>query len=341
MKSPFSSSSFPRKRKSRIAALRRLPWVPAFAGTADYLRLAFALLLAASLSPAPARGETKITVGTAGTAAAALFAAKHEGFFAKRGLDVTITMIRLNPDLPPALIAGSLDVAFMTTPTFFQAIEGGIDLVAFAGGTVTSRQPSDQAVIAANGVQIKTAQDFLGHKIGVPGIGAGLHVLFRYWLDQNGVDYNRIDFAEISMPQMRDALAARTIDAVVAVEPFVSQMLGAGVGYKALALSDAIPTGKPMVIYTATRDWAAQHAPEIAAFRAAILEGAAFAKTEPDKTRDDVNIYAKLPPQIMKTIAISEQVPALETEQLAWWSAVMKKQHMLQREIDVPKLLVK
>ncbi len=299
----------------------------------------FALVL--SLGVAPVRAETKITIGSAGTAGAALFAAKHEGFFAKRGLDASIVMIRLNPDFPPALIAGSIDIALMTTPTFFQAIEGGIDLVVLAGGTVTTRAPADQAVIAANGSGIKTAQDYIGRKIGVPGIGAGLHVLFRYWLDQNGIDPAKIEFAEISMPQMRDTLAAKRIDAVVAVEPFVSQILGANVGYKALSLSDELPVGKPMVMYTATRSWSEHHAADIKAFRDAIIEGGNFAKTEPDKTREDVNIYAKLPPQIMKTIEISEQVPDIGPDQLAWWSTVMKRQRMLTKDIDVTNLVMK
>lgn len=305
------------------------------------VRLGLIAALAALVGAMPVRAQTKITVGTAGTAGAALFAAQQEGFFAKRGLDVTIIMIRLNPDMPPALLAGSLDVAFMTTPTFFQAIDGGLDLVVLAGGTVTTLQPADQAVIAANGAGIHTAQDYIGRKVGVPGIGAGLHVLFRYWLDQNGVDANRVDFAEASMPQMRDMLAAKTVDAVVAVEPYVSQIVGAGVGYNALSLSEQIPPGKPMVMYTAARSWAAQHGKDIAAFRAAIVEGASFAKSQPEQTREDVNIHAKLPPQIMKTIEISAQVPEVKPDQLAWWSDVMKRQHMLTKDVDATSLLMK
>src|SRR6201996_2466098 len=189
------------------------------------IRLAMVLLVCAVVGMPPVRAQTKITVGSAGTASSALFAGQHEGFFDKRGLDVNIIMIRLNPDLPPALVGGSIDIALMTTPTFFQAIDGGLDLVVLAGGTVTTRKSADQIVIAANDTDIHTAKEHIGRKVGVPGIGTGMHVLFRYWLDQHGVDASKIDFVEISMPQMRDTLTARTIDAVVAVEPFASQIL--------------------------------------------------------------------------------------------------------------------
>src|ERR1700744_3410693 len=298
------------------------------------IRFATVLLVGAMVSALPVRAQTKITVGSAGTASSALFAGQHEGFFDKRGLDVNIIMIRLNPDLPPALVGGSIDIALMTTPTFFQAIDGGLDLVVLAGGTGTTRKSSDQVVIAANGTDIHTAQDYIGRKVGVPGIGAGMHVLFRYWLDQHGGDTSKIDFVEISMPQMRDTLAARTIDAVVAVEPFASQILAGGKGYKALTLSEEIPADKPMVLYTATRAWAEQHGKDIAAFRDALHEGLSFSDSQPDKTREDINIYAKLPPQVMKTIEITPQVLDTQPQELTWLADVMRHQHMLTKDID-------
>jgi NitT/TauT family transport system substrate-binding protein len=304
------------------------------------IRLALVLLVAAVVGALPVRAQTKITVGSAGTASSALFAAQHEGFFAQRGLDVNIIMIRLNPDLPPALVGGSIDVAVMTTPTFFQAIDGGLDLVVLAGGTVTTRKLADQVVIAANGTNIHAAQDYIGRKVGVPGLGAGMHVLFRYWLDQHGVDPGKVDFVEISMPQMRDTLAARTVDAVVAVEPFASQILAGGKGYKSLTLSEEIPADKPMVLYTATRPWVEQHGKDIAAFRQSLREGLGFSTSQPDKTREDINIYAKLPPQVMKTIEISPQVLDLQPKELAWWADVMKRQHMLTKDIDANSLLI-
>lgn len=305
------------------------------------VRLAVVLLVAALVGAVPVRAQTKITVGSAGTASSALFAAQHEGFFAQRGLDVNIVMIRLNPDLPPALVGGSIDIAVMTTPTFFQAIDGGLDLVALAGGSVTARKPADEIVIAANDTNIHAAQDYIGRKVGVPGLGAGLHVLFRYWLDQHGVDPGKVDFVEVSLPQMRDTMAARTVDAVVTVEPFASQILAGGKGYNALTLTEELPVDKPIVLYVATRAWADRHGKDIAAFRQSLHQGLDFSKSQPDKTRDDINIYAKLPPQVLKTIAISPQVLDLQPKELAWWADVMKRQHMLTKDIDANSLVIK
>jgi NitT/TauT family transport system substrate-binding protein len=290
-----------------------------------------------------ADAQTHLTIGTAGggTAVAALYAAKEEGFFAQRGIDLTIVMGNLDPTMPAALVAQSLDLAAMSATTFFQAVDGGLDLVVVLGGTATSKRSYDEAVIAGTGTGIARPSDFVGRKVGVPGIGAALHVLFRYWLTERGVDFRRVDFAEAPMPRMRDLLAAKTLDAVVAVNPFIDQMTGAGVGTIAVPLAGQIPSGKPVIMYIATRVWAAAHRAELTLFHAAIIEGAKFVAADPDKTREDINRTAKMPPQLMKVAPLSDQAPAIDTDDLIWWFDVMKRQNMLTRDLDVKTLIVR
>ena len=300
-----------------------------------------AIIVAAALYALPAAAETKLSVGTAGggTATAALFAAKEEGYFGKHGLDVSILMGGLDSNMPSALLAHSLDIAATSATTFFQAVDGGLDLVVILGGTATSKRPTDEAVLAAMDSGIHAPKDFIGRKVGVPGIGAALHVLYRYWLTERGVDFHRVQFAETLLPRMRDLLAAKTVDAVVAVNPFIGQITDAGVGYIAVPLAGEIPSGKPVIMYVTTRDWADQHKSEVAAFRAGIGEGADFVAAEPDRTKEDINRYAKLPPQVLKVAQLSDQVPKIDAAGLGWWFDVMKRQGMLTHAIDVRKLL--
>jgi len=297
--------------------------------------------LIALLTALPAAAETKLTIGTAGggTATAALFAAKEEGYFGKRGLDVSILMGGLDSNMPSALLAHSLDIAATSATTFFQAVDGGLDLVVIFGGTATSKRPTDEAVLATKDSGIHEPKDFIGRKVGVPGIGAALHVLYRYWLTERGVDFRQVQFAETLLPRMRDLLAAKTVDAVVAVNPFIGQITDAGVGYIAVPLAGQIPSGKPVIMYVTTRDWADQHGTEVAAFRAGIIEGADFVAAEPDRTKEDINRYAKLPPQVLKVAQLSDQMPKIDDAGLGWWFDVMKRQGMLTRDMDVKKLL--
>jgi NitT/TauT family transport system substrate-binding protein len=313
------------------------------AATASVKGAAIAIAFATALVPWNAPAQTKLTIGTAGggTAVAALFAAKEEGFFAKRGIDLTIMMGNLDSSMPAALLSHSYDIAATSATTFFQAVDGGLDLVVLLGGTATSKRPNDEAVIVRKEIRIAEAKDFVGRKVGVPGIGAALHVLFRYWLTERGVDFHQVDFAESTMPRMRDLLAAKTLDAVVVVNPFIDQITTAGVGYIAVPLAGQIPSGKPVLMYAVTREWVAKHGKEAASFREAIIEGAKFVVSDPDKTREDINRYAKMPPELMKIAPLSDQSPTIDVAGLTWWFDVMKRQDMLTRDLDVTTLLVR
>src|SRR5580704_19191850 len=70
---------------------------------------AVAIALSAGFVASGVHAQTRLTIGAAGTAVASLFAAKEEGFFAKRGVDATIVVVKLDPDMPAALLAHSLD----------------------------------------------------------------------------------------------------------------------------------------------------------------------------------------------------------------------------------------
>ena len=100
----------------------------------------------AALLPAHAADPVKITIGTTPLAdIMPAFVAKEKGFFAKRGLDVSFTIIPLNPTIPAALISNSIQVGAPNSAVFLQAADNGIELQLIAGSTVS---PSFGAGIA-------------------------------------------------------------------------------------------------------------------------------------------------------------------------------------------------
>jgi NitT/TauT family transport system substrate-binding protein len=306
-----------------------------------YLAYVAAAALAVVGLAADVAAQTKINIGyTAVTDFASAFVAKEEGFFAKHGIDAELTLIAINSTIPAALLSNSLQVGGPTPSVFLQAVDGGLDLVGVAGGSVTDKSVSAAGVVVRTGVEVKKPEDFIGKKVGAPGIGAFLHVLFRHWLIEKGVDPKKISFVEVSFPTMNDILKAGTVDAVVTAEPIMGRMVAAGTGYIAARYVDDLPEGKPGIMYAATRDWATKNPAALKGFRAAIAEGAVFVKTNPDKTRAHIGKYIKLPPEVLQTMKISVPDPVLTVDQLAWWRDVMAKQDMLKGKLDPAKLVV-
>jgi len=304
------------------------------------LSAGFAILLA-GLSPAAADPIKLRIACTATTDCASAMIARDEGIFARHGVDADLTLIGINTNIPPAIVSKSIDIGGPTETVFLQAVDGGLDLVAIDGASVMSPATNgDIAAVARNGVAIKEAKDFVGKKVGVPGVGAFLHVVFRKWLMTNGVDPKGVNFVEVTFPTMSDALKSGAVDAVVTGEPFTTRIQSAGVGYVAARYAVDLNRTDPIISYVASRTFAEANPDAIKAFRASIEEAAPIVNSDHDKTAAALSKFTHMPIEIAKTIHASASQPALKASDFDWWIKTMKEQEMLQSEIDTSKLIL-
>ena len=289
----------------------------------------------------PVRAETVTVTTTAAADGAAMFVAQEEGIYAKHGLVVKPTLTAIMPNIPPAVVSNSVQVGLVTTTTFLQAVDGGVDLVALVGGSIVSHKLDNMGVLARQGSTIRTAQDLVGKRVGVPGLGAFLHVMFRYWLSVKGVDPAKVNYVEVTFPTMRDILAGGTVDAVLAIDPVTSLILDTKTGYLVSPLIPDLPDGESEILYIATRGWVEGHPKEVAAFRAAITEAEAIVNRDPQKALADFGKYVKMPAPVLKLTKIGIQRPELTRAQLDWWVGIMKQQGLVRGDFDTDRLIVK
>src|SRR6266478_2021232 len=192
------------------------------------LAASFATILAAG----PVQAQTKIQIGcTATSDCAPAMVAVDEGIFKKHGLDAEMVLIGINSNIPAAILSNSIQIGGPTSTVFLQAADGGLDLVAVGGATVMSPVTNNNiSAFVRNGITINSPKDFIGKKVGAPGLGAFLHVLFVKWLVEKGVDPKQVNFVEVTFPTMMDIVKSGSVDAVLTGEPFVTRMTNAGLG---------------------------------------------------------------------------------------------------------------
>ena len=267
--------------------------------------------------------------------------AQDEGIFAKHGIDANVTLIPINTNIPPAIASDSIQIGGPTEPVFLQAVDGGLDLVAIAGASVMD-PVGNQAIAAMTrpGLTIKDAKDFIGKNVGAPGIGAYLHVLFRKWLIEKGVDPAQVNFVEVTFPTMSDALKSGSVDAVLTAEPFVTRIKGAGNGEVAVRYAADLARTEPIISYVTTRAFAEAHPDIVKAFRESIAESAPIVNTDRDKASVALSKFTKIPLEIIKLNRPSISQPALKPADFTWWIQTMKQQDMLQTEIDLNKIVL-
>ena len=293
----------------------------------------------------PARAQpatTKIVFGyTAVTDFATVFIAVDQGYFKKRGLEVEPKFIPLNSTIPAAIQSDSLQVGGPTPSVYLQAVDGGLDMVILAGGGTTSKTFTGFGLVARAGSGIRTAADCVGKRIGVPGLGAFLHVTFRAWLKQNGVDHKKVAFVEVSFPQHGDLLRGGSIDAVVTADPFMSRIVDSGAGSVASYYGTFLADGNHTIYHVAKREWAQANPAAARGFREALVESAAFMANPKnnDAVRASIGKYIKLPPEVLAKVQISPPGPLVGEKQVDYWVAMMKDQEMLKNPVKPGALI--
>jgi NitT/TauT family transport system substrate-binding protein len=189
---------------------------------------------------------------------------------------------------------------------------------------------SPAAIMARTGSGVKTAQDLIGRKVGVPGLGGALDVLGRNWVKTSGVDYHKVNWVEVQFPQMIDGLKAGLVDAVVTAEPFNTRIKSIDAGYF-LAEAEG-PKGTMTLIYAATRAWTKKSPDALKEFRAAIADAYSFARNpaNAESVKESIAKYTKLPPAAMASIVVPNTLEAKVTgASLAFWVDVARDQGMI------------
>jgi NitT/TauT family transport system substrate-binding protein len=309
-------------------------------------RAALSVLMSAGATLAlPAWSQTtKVVFGyTAVGDFLSVLAAVEQGYFSRRNLDVEPKFIPLNSTIPAAIQSGSLQIGGPTPSVFLQSVDGGLDQVVLAGGGVLSKTYTELGVVARAGSGIKTPQDFVGKKVGVPGLGALLHVTFRQWLKVNGVDWRKVNFIETPFPQHADLIRGGSIDAVVTGGPFMARIIETGTGYVASYYTTFLPEGQPTIIHVATREWVKANPAAAKAFAQGVVEGAAFVSNPKNDAlvREYAVKYLKTPAPAAAKMQISPPGAVVTEKQLAWWVGLMNEQDMLKTKLNVAQLLVK
>ena len=291
---------------------------------ARYLALAAALLLA----PAAARANTSIVLlYTAVSGYLGAFVAQDQGFFARRGLDVTLTQVTNGSTIPPALVSNSAQIGTPTPTIFITAIDNGLDLVALAA-TNAYPEGSRSGIVARPAANITGPAALAGKRIGVPGIGGLIDVLVRNWLLDNKVDPKQVTFIEIGFPSMPDALRNGAVDAVGSVDPFLSRAVDAGNVYVGSYI-DVLPAGTVATVFAATRAWADANPAATAAFQGAIAEAVGFAQAHQTEAKESAAKWTKLPPAAVLAQPMPNVIAQVSPESLAPWIGILRRQNLI------------
>jgi NitT/TauT family transport system substrate-binding protein len=291
----------------------------------------FVAAWAGLMAPASAATEVRV-VYIPIVDALPLFVAKDNGFFAKRGLDVTATAVNNQGVVVSSLASKSAEIGFTVTISMLQAQEAGLQMKAVAGAAAFPiPTPRNVGVVARTGSGIKGPGDLVGKRVGVIGLRAFHQIMVQRWLAENGVDYNKVRFVEVPFPQGPDLLKAGQVDAVVSVDPFFKRMIDSGIGYVVGDFMGTVPDGTLIDFYMTTAEWAKDNLAAARGFRDALAEAAEFIAKNPDSARATLATWTKLPPAVVATTQVPSFRVDVTAAQIDYWIDLLKHQGIIRK----------
>jgi signal transduction histidine kinase/ABC-type nitrate/sulfonate/bicarbonate transport system substrate-binding protein/CheY-like chemotaxis protein/HPt (histidine-containing phosphotransfer) domain-containing protein len=218
---------------------------------------------------------------------APLLYAKSHGYFARNGLEVTLTPAPGWSGVKDLLVFGQIDAAHMLSAMPL-AIRQGLDGRRAEIRLACMQNVNGQALtLAKRHAGIGDVREMKGFTFGVPYLLSMHYYLLCLFLAEHGLDPLRdVSIMEISPPRMPHFLETGRIDGVFAPEPVnqISVRRGSGVIYR---LSKDIWNGHPCCCFATTETFIAKNPKTYQAMRRSVLEAElALHRASPEQRRD-------------------------------------------------------
>jgi NitT/TauT family transport system substrate-binding protein len=311
--------------------------------------LVVALLAAACSSSTAATAppahleKTHLTVGALPIVdSVGLYLAIKNGYFTQEGLTVTAEPILKSPDAIPEMEQGKVDiVAGANYVSFFQAelnSGGKLKFKVLADGT--SCGPDTFDVLALPGSGITSPAQLAGKTIGVNLLNNIQTLLTNTELRAANVDPSTVHYKLVQFPQMATALKEHQVDAVSAVEPFIT---GAelSVGAQTILSDCTGPTANfPISGYIATQAWTRKYPNTARAFQAALDRGQALADSSRAAVEQALTGYISgLTSQEAAIVNLGQFPTALDSTHLQRVASLMTTGGLVSHEFSVQPML--
>jgi NitT/TauT family transport system substrate-binding protein len=237
-----------------------------------------------------------------------LAVARDKGWFAEEGLNVTWSPVAQGAVAVEAVYGGSVEYGGSSIFEPMVARGNGLDLMlAVPGCRIRPTPPDNSALLVRAGDPIHKGADLVGKKISAGLINSVNYVHMQWWLEKQGVDPKKVEFLEIPFPQMCDALFQNRLDAVWAVEPFLTFMMKSGKArVLALPYQDNMP-GMDITGYVAKESWLKANPDLARRFKRAIERATDYLNKAPKEERDGwVAKFTGMKPEVAAAMTLPD-----------------------------------
>ncbi|MFA9430193.1 ABC transporter substrate-binding protein [Egicoccus sp. AB-alg2] len=238
--------------------------------------------------------------------------AYEQGYFADEGLEIELVEgAPTSAGAVPLLLGDQLDLAQTASGGIFAAEAEGIPLtlVSNIAKTVPRPEGGQLAIVAGEDSGIETLEDLEGRTLAVHQVLSSMEISWRSAMDAAGIDHESVEVLAVPFPNMPQALADGTVDAVLSVVPFTGMALSGGgrlVEFIDLLLMEEVygVDNYAQVFFFATREFAQDHGEELERFRRALQRASEELNEDEELARQTIVDITPMPPEAVARIPL-------------------------------------
>ena len=312
-------------------------------------RTAIALLGAgaAALAMKPAMGADPTLLRTGLIPIAPLapyYAADKRGFFAAEGIAVTTQPVQTGAVGLPALMSGSFDILYTNTVSVLTALERGLDVRILMETTrVPAAPPENSSLFRRRDAAIARGRDLEGKAVAINSRYTISELILDRWVKRDGGDVSKMNFREIPVQSMLDALKSGQADVAFMQDPFIRAALkDEAVEEFAYPTTSVIP-GLSTAVWVVGGKWADANADVTQAFRRAYLKGGEWVNANMGKPEyfELVSSFTKLDPKLIADLPRVPQQMDTDPAAINGIGDLMLEFGQLKSKIDVSQYVFK
>ena len=278
-----------------------------------------------------------------------IYVAADKGYFAQEGLEVEMTPMAGGAVILPALVGGSIDIAYSNIVSIILAKAEGMPLkiIMHNKSEDSTKDPNapggykgGSAIMARANSDIRNARDIEGRKFAVNTLN-GINWLFaQEWMRIGGADPAKAKWLEVPFQHMVPALDTGQVDTITAADPVLTVLKTTGKGKILDYYFSTVKANVMVASFVATEKWIKEHPEMTQKFVRAMSRAIDYANSHEDEWPGILAKYLKIDLDLLKKMEGGHRFEAkVDMEHLEWYVNLLVKRGLLQKRIE-PNTLI-
>ncbi len=259
----------------------------------------------------------------------AVWVGDQAGIFEKHGFALEFAPVATGGSSAVAqLLNGQVDVAAGSIGGIIAAVSQGVPVQAITGYSVDYNKngQTGHSLIVPAGGSITSPKDLKGKTVGVNTLKSNWEIELKESIAKDGGDPNDVKVVAVPFADQPTALEQGRVDAIIAVQPFASQLSSKGFTSLGDPMTIALdnPAGTSGYMFAAKK-YLADNPKFLAKWQAAIEESSQYANDNQDVARKTIAEKTGVPIEVLQKSPIPVFSGRIDPKIVQTWSELHKK----------------